>query len=147
VRNLRKSYPGQAATYLHRHRGIRRTEAKGHLLAMLVAGVLTCCAWILLLPFTGAAWVWILDVVREPLGLAQSTTALHYVVGDRLAVILPKLDLPSFEPSVPHLVANGTACLMLVVVSILLPERMAPTNYFLRAVALPGSTPIRRVTT
>ncbi len=103
---------------------------------MLTAAVLTCGAWILLLPFTGAVWVWILDVVREPLGLAQSTTALHYVVGDRLAVILPKLDLPSFEPSFGHLVANGTVCLMLVVLSFLLPERMAPTNYFLRAVAL-----------
>ncbi|NNE71372.1 MAG: DUF11 domain-containing protein, partial [Rhodothermales bacterium] len=142
MRNLRKVYPGQATTYLHRHRGIRRTEARGNLVSMLVAGLLVSIAWVLLLPFTGAVWVWILDVIREPLGLAESTTALHYVVGDRLAVILPKLDLPSFEPSTSHLIANGTVCLMLVVVSFLLPVRMAPTNYFLRAVAFIQGTAV-----
>lgn len=142
MRNLRKTYPGQATTYLHRHRGIRRTEARGNLVFMLLTGLLVSIAWVLLLPLTGAVWVWILDVVREPLGLAGSTTAIHYVVGDRLAVILPKLDLPSFEPSSSHLIANGTFCLMMVVVSFLLPVKMAPTNYFLRAAAFIQGTAV-----
>ncbi|MFT5141688.1 MAG: putative repeat protein (TIGR01451 family) [Thalassolituus oleivorans] len=136
MRNLRRNYPGQVTTYLHQHRAIRKTESSARVLPMLGIGILVSIAWIVMLPFTGSAWVWILDVVREPLGMAQSTTALHYVVGDRLAVVLPRLELPSFEPSTAHLWANGMVCVLLVVVSFLLPVRMAPTNYFLRALAL-----------
>ncbi|MBO6573951.1 MAG: DUF11 domain-containing protein [Rhodothermales bacterium] len=136
MRNLRKKYPGRATTYLHRHRGIRRTESRAHIVPMALLGLLVTLVWVATLPFTGSVWVWILDVVREPLGMASGTTALHYVIGDRLALVLPKLDLPSFEPSRAHLIVTGTVCLCLVILSYLLPAKMAPTNYFLRAAAL-----------
>jgi uncharacterized repeat protein (TIGR01451 family) len=138
----KRRYPGRVTTYLHTHRAIRRPESRGKLIPMMGAGLIVAALWILYLPLSGAIWVWVLDLVREPLGMAESTTALHYVIGDRLVLVLPKLVVAAAVPTAGHLWASGLLCVLTFGVSYLLPVKWAPTNYFLRALALIQGTAV-----
>lgn len=136
VSHTDRGYARRATTYLHLHRGIAREEATSHPLAMLLLGLVLCAAWVAILPWAGEGWVWVLDLLRDPLGMAERTAAVHYVVGGRTVLVLPESVIGGPQPSTLTVIANAIGIVVLLVVSVLISKEKAPLIYFLRMIAL-----------
>jgi hypothetical protein len=131
-----RGYARRATTYLHLHRGIQREEATSHPFGMVLLGLVLCAAWLAVLPWAGEGWVWILDLLRDPLGMSDRTAAVHYVIGGRTVLVLPEAIIDGPQPSTPTVILNAVALLVLLIVSFIISVEKAPLRYFLRLIVL-----------
>jgi len=135
-RHSDRAYARRATTYLHLHRGIAREEATRHPVGMVLLGLALCAAWLLVLPWAGEGWVWILDLLRDPLGMADRTAAVHYVIGGRTLLVLPESVIDGPQPTTFTVIANAVVLLVMLIVSFVISVEKAPLRYFLRMIVL-----------
>lgn len=103
---------------------------------MIVLGLVISAVWIAILPWAGEGWVWVLDLLRDPLGMADRTAAVHYVVGGRTVLVLPESIIDGPQPSTFTVIANAVALLVMLLVSLVISAEKAPLRYFLRMIVL-----------
>ena len=133
----RPAYKYGVSGFLHQHRALVSARPTARLMLgnlALVAGL--TAGWLYALRWVVPFWGHLFAAAQDLLGLPGRTVMAVYAQVGGVPLAVPYLDVPAGPPGymLASLVATGTA--IVLVASTMLPHRMTPLAYLLRALAL-----------
>lgn len=138
----RNEYRGAATSFIHLHRGIARVDKRTAVLvrSALLALVLFS-GWLLILPYVGLFWGYILAAIKDTAGLPGNVLMYVDAVGP-LTLNIPFLDVQALPPTAVQLIASCVGVALVFVFTFFLSEHNTPLSYFLRAMCFVQLTAI-----
>ncbi|MEO0559846.1 MAG: hypothetical protein AAF170_16880 [Bacteroidota bacterium] len=133
---MRPTYQAGATTFLHEHRAFMRQPDRRRIVggaAVMTLGL--SAAWIALLPIVGRVWGYALAMLVESGGPARVVMTVYQPLG-LMEVGVPSLALEAAPPGGPLWVATLLVTVIVFAASFLLPDRMVPFSYALRALVV-----------
>lgn len=130
------TYQAGASTFLFEHRAFMRQPDRRRILGGAAALTLVLsAAWIAVMPWVGRAWGHALATLVEGLGPARVVMTVYRPLG-LMEVGVPSLTLEAAPPGGPLWMATLIVTVLAFAVSFLLPDRMLPFAYAVRALVL-----------
>ena len=130
------TYQAGATTFLHEHRAfMRQPDRRGILLGASAMTVTLSALWVAVLPVVGRLWGHALARLAESGDPARVVMTVYRPLG-LMEVGVPSLALEAAAPSGMLWMATLIVTVLLFAGSFLLPDRMVPFAYAVRAVVL-----------